>query len=89
MLAAQHTLQQLLPLLSYLQLPSVWAPLQLLGATSGSVLALVFPGALRLAAAGWQPATWAGSQGLLLVLVGFLLSAAGVAESLLSLLGAD
>ncbi|KAL4440229.1 hypothetical protein ABPG75_003230 [Micractinium tetrahymenae] len=67
-------------------LPSVWAPLQLLGATSGSAIAFILPGALALSMAGWRLWGWAGAQGLLLILVGLLLAAAGITKAVLGLL---
>ncbi len=70
-------------LLSCLQLPSVWLPLQLIGSTAGAMVAFVLPGTLALTAAGWRPVGAAGLWGLVLVLFGLLLAAAGIASAIL------
>ena len=66
------------------QAPSVWVPLQLVGATAGATIAFLLPGMLALHLARWR---WAGggAGGLLLLLAGLLLFAAGTAAVALRL----
>lgn len=64
------------------QLPSIWALLQLVGATAGVVIACVLPGALLLRLP--RPRGRGGSAaGLLLIAAGLLLCAAGLAGAVL------
>ena len=76
------------PASNSLQLPSIWKPLQLVGGTSGAVIALFFlsfflTGALGLSLAGWRLGSAAGAGACLLILLGLLLLATGVADAVL------
>ncbi len=62
-----------------LQVPSIWEPLQLVGATAGAAIAFILPGALALSLSGWRLCSGGGAGGLLLVAVGLLLASTGIA----------
>lgn len=62
-----------------LQVPSIWGPLQLVGATAGAAIAFVLPGLLALSLARWRVCSGGGAGGVLLMAVGVLLAAAGIA----------
>ncbi|EFN52813.1 hypothetical protein CHLNCDRAFT_138482 [Chlorella variabilis] len=61
-------------------LPSVWKPLQLLGATAGAVIACVLPGCLALSLVHWRLWSGAGAGGVLLIALGLVLAVAGIAK---------
>ena len=63
-----------------MQLPSVWKPLQLLGATAGAVIACVLPGCLALSLVHWRLWSGAGAGGVLLIALGLVLAVAGIAS---------
>lgn len=65
-----------------LQVPSVWLPLQLVGATAGAAIVCILPGALSLSQAGWRLGTSVGSGGALLIATGLLLAATGIAGAI-------
>lgn len=64
---------------SPLQFPSLWQPLQLIGATAGPLAAFILPGALALSLSGGRLASARGASGLLLTLCGVMLAAGGLA----------
>lgn len=60
---------------SPLQAPSLWLPLQLVGCTAGAASMLLLPGALACTLGGWR------RRGVLLLLLGLLMMAAGFASA--------
>lgn len=61
------------------QVPSIWEPLQLVGATAGAAIAFILPGALALSLTSWRLCSGGGAGGLLLMAVGLLLAVTGIA----------
>lgn len=70
---------RLSPVRTHPQMPSIWQPLQLVGATAGAAIAFILPGLLALSLAGWRVCSGGGAASLLLILLGALLAAAGIA----------
>lgn len=60
-------------------MPTIWEPLQLVGATAGAVIAFILPGALALSLARWRLCSGGGAGCLLLIAVGALLAVTGIA----------
>lgn len=79
-----HALKRLAgPLANGSQVPSVWTPLQLIGATAGAAMAFILPGALALSLDGWQLRSRGGAAGLALIPLGALLAVAGIAGAVI------
>jgi hypothetical protein len=75
----RHTFPACLPA-SLMQLPSVWKPLQLLGATAGAVIACILPGCLALSLGRGRLWSGAGVGGVMLIALGLVLAVAGIAS---------